>query len=253
MQITETVKQLVIINVIFYIGSMWVGDVAYNFLSLYYVDHPNFGFWQFLTHMFMHAKFPGIMHIAFNMLGLVMFGSALENAWGSQKFLFFYISSGLGAALLHTGVNYYYFNQGLEILMSNGFTKEQVIEILTRANFDEMENKWSSILPVKNFENFAESFYISAVGASGALYGILVGFALSFPNASLMMIFLPIPIKAKYFVPFLVASDLYMGISGSSIFGGGGIAHFAHVGGALTGFLMAWYWKKNEFDKHRWN
>jgi len=250
MQITNTVKQLLIINVIFYIGSMWVGDIAYDYLSLYYIDHPNFGFWQFLTHMFMHAQFPGITHIVFNMLGLVMFGSALEQLWGSQKFLFFYISSGLGAALLHTGVNYYHFNQGLTILMENGFTKEQVLEVINRGEYIK---SWETLMPANDLKNFIESYLIPAVGASGALYGILVGFALSFPNASLMMIFLPIPIKAKYFVPLIVASDLYMGISGTSIFGGGGIAHFAHVGGAITGLLMAWFWKKNEFDRHRWN
>lgn len=250
MQLTNTVKQLLIINVIFYMGSIWVGDIAYDYLSLYYIDHPNFGVWQFVTHMFMHAKFPSITHIVFNMLGLVMFGSALESLWGSQKFLFFYISSGLGAALLHTGVNYYHFHQGLDILIENGFAKEQILEVINRGEYMQ---SWQTLMSGKDFKNFIESYLIPAVGASGALYGILVGFALSFPNASLMMIFLPIPIKAKYFVPIIVASDLYMGISGTSIFGGGGIAHFAHVGGAITGFLMAWFWKKNEFDKHRWN
>ena len=92
-----------------------------------------------------------------------------------------------------------------------------------------------------------------AVGASGALYGILVAFAFMFPNAELMMIFIPIPIKAKYFVPGLVLGDLFMGISGNSIFGGGGIAHFAHVGGAVTGFLMMWMWKNNKFNHKRWD
>jgi len=85
------------------------------------------------------------------------------------------------------------------------------------------------------------------------LYGIIVAFAFMFPNAEMMLLFLPIPIKAKYFVPFLVLGDLVMGIKGTSIFGGGGIAHFAHVGGAVTGFLMMWYWKKNQFNRHRWN
>jgi len=89
-----------------------------------------------------------------------------------------------------------------------------------------------------------QAYHIPAVGASGALYGILVAFAFMFPNAELMLLFIPVPIKAKYFVPGLVAIDLYMGITGSSLFGGGGIAHFAHVGGALFGFLMMWYWKK---------
>lgn len=250
MQLTETVKQLLIINVIFYIGSTVVGDVTYDYLSLYYFENPHFGSWQFITHMFMHAQFPEIMHILFNMLGLVMFGSAIENFWGAKKFLFFYISCGLGAALLHTLINYYHFSSGLNILIENGFVKQQVLELLKTGQFDE---RWKDVLAGGEFNNFLSSYYIPAVGASGALYGILVAFALLFPNASLMLLFLPIPIKAKYFVPFLVASDLYMGISGTSILGGGGIAHFAHVGGALTGLIMAWYWKNNDFNKHRWN
>uniref|UniRef100_UPI0040491852 rhomboid family intramembrane serine protease n=1 Tax=Flavobacterium sp. TaxID=239 RepID=UPI0040491852 len=249
MQLTETVKQLLIINIIFYIGSAVVGDVAYSYLSLYYVENPNFEIWQFVTHMFMHAQFPEIKHILFNMLGLVMFGSAIEHFWGAKKFLFFYISCGLGAALLHTLINYYHFSSGLNILIENGFTKEQVLSLLNSNQY----HKFEPFMPISDLDNFLSSYYISAVGASGALYGILVAFALLFPNASLMLLFLPIPIKAKYFVPFLVASDLYMGISGTSILGGGGIAHFAHVGGALTGLIMAWYWKKNDFNKHRWN
>jgi membrane associated rhomboid family serine protease len=93
-----------------------------------------------------------------------------------------------------------------------------------------------------------------AVGASGAIYGLLVAFAFMAPNAELGLMFIPIPIKAKYFVPGLLAIDLFMGVSGESIFGGAsGIAHFAHIGGALVGFLMVWYWKKNEFNRHRWH
>ena len=111
---TETVKQLLIINIIFYVGSNINGDFAYQLLSEYFPSNPNFRFWQPLTSMFMHAPVYkpnaggiGIMHIAFNMFALVSFGSALEHFWGGKKFLFFYISCGLGAALLHTGVNYY--------------------------------------------------------------------------------------------------------------------------------------------------
>jgi len=94
-----------------------------------------------------------------------------------------------------------------------------------------------------------------AVGASGAVYGLLVAFAFMFPTAQLGLMFIPIPIKAKYFVPGLLVVDLILGLKGSSIFGAGstGIAHFAHIGGAITGFIMMWYWKKNEFNKNRWN
>jgi len=94
-----------------------------------------------------------------------------------------------------------------------------------------------------------------AVGASGAIYGLLVAFAFMVPNAELSLMFIPIPIKAKYFVPGLLAIDLFLGFKGQSIFGAGstGIAHFAHIGGALTGFIMMWYWKKNQFNHKRWN
>ena len=103
---TETVKQLLIINIIFYIGSYFVAT-AYPLFSLYYPENDNFRFWQPLTSMFMHAPMPNLMHIAFNMFALVSFGSALEHFWGAKKFIFFYISCGLGAALLHLGVSYF--------------------------------------------------------------------------------------------------------------------------------------------------
>ena len=105
MNITPVVKQLLIINVLFFVGSYFV-PVAYDFFALYYPESDKFMGWQFITHMFMHAPFPNLMHILFNMFALYSFGSALEHFWGGKKFLFFYISCGLGAALLHTGVNY---------------------------------------------------------------------------------------------------------------------------------------------------
>ena len=250
MRMTETVKQLLIINVIFYVGSQWLGDIAYRFLSLYYFQHPNFEFWQPFTHMFMHARFPGISHILFNMFGLVIFGSALESFWGGKKFLVFYISCGLGAALIHTGVNYYHFHQGFSQLVNAGYTPNQIFEVLNRGQY--IQN-WETVLDPSTFNDMIKSYVVPAVGASGALYGIMVAFAFMFPNAELMLLFVPVPIKAKYFVPGLVTLDLYLGITGTSLLGGGGIAHFAHVGGALTGWLMMWYWKKNEFNDRRWD
>ena len=112
--VTETVKQLIIINVLFFIGTLILGDSAYKILALHFPENPAFGFWQPLSHMFMHG---GFMHIFFNMFALYSFGSALEHMWGSKKFLFFYISCGLGSALLHTGVNYYYFQESLNLLL----------------------------------------------------------------------------------------------------------------------------------------
>ncbi|QZK89746.1 rhomboid family intramembrane serine protease [Flavobacterium sp. CHNK8] len=245
--VTEVVKQLIIVNILFFIGTYLLGDVVYKVLALFFPENPNFQYWQLLSHMFMHG---GVMHIFFNMFALYSFGSALEQIWGGKKFLFFYISCGLGAALLHTGVNYYYFNDAITTLTANGFNKQDILQLLNEGKID---TRWQQFINASDFSNFTSAYAGTAVGASGAIYGIIVAFAFMFPNAELALMFIPVPIKAKYFVPGLVLVDLYLGISGKSIFGGGGIAHFAHVGGALFGFLMMWYWKKNQFNKNRWN
>jgi membrane associated rhomboid family serine protease len=245
--VTETVKQLIIINILFFIGTQFVGEPAYKMLAMFFPENSSFQFWQPFTHMFMHG---GFMHIFFNMFALYSFGSALEQMWGSKKFLFFYISCGLGAALLHTGINYFYFQDSLNVLVGNGFSKTEILKLLDQGQID---TKWQELLTVSDFKNFTSSYFGTVVGASGAIYGVIVAFAFMFPNAELAMMFIPIPIKAKYFVPGLVLIDLYLGVSGESIFGGGGIAHFAHVGGALFGFIIMWYWKKNQFNQNRWN
>ena len=247
MQITPTVKQLLIINILFFIGTLALGDPAYQYLALYFPESPNFQYWQPITHMFMHG---GYMHIFFNMFALYSFGSALEHFWGAKKFLFFYISCGLGAALINTAINYYYFQEGINTLIANGFHKTEILQVLSQGKID---TRWQQLLSVSEFKNFTDAYIGSVVGASGAIYGTIVAFAFMFPNAELALMFIPVPIKAKYFVPGLVLVDLYLGISGQSIFGGGGIAHFAHVGGALFGFLIMWYWKKTQFNNNRWN
>lgn len=250
MRMTETVKQLIIINVIFYIGTLIVGQPAYDWLAMYMPENPKFKFWQPVTHMFMHSK--NIMHIFFNMFALYSFGSLLENLWGGKKFLFFYISCGLGAALLHLAVNYYSFNHGLSALAATGADRSDILALLAEGRYD---TRWEGILGATEFENFISAYMTPVVGASGAIYGILVAFAFIAPNAELMLMFVPVPIKAKYFVPGLVLIDLFLGLKGQSIFGGGGsgIAHFAHIGGAIVGFIMMWYWKKSQFNNNRWN
>ena len=245
--VTETVKQLIIINILFFIGTQLVSGPAYQYLALFFPENRDFMPWQPITYMFMHG---GFMHILFNMFALYSFGSALEQFWGGKKFLFFYISCGLGSALVHTGVNYFHFQEGIDALISNGFSKSEILQLLNEGKID---TRWQELLTVTQFQNFTSAYLGTAVGASGAIYGIIVAFAFMFPNAELGLMFIPIPIKAKYFVPGLVLIDLYLGISGKSIFGGGGIAHFAHVGGALFGFLIMWYWKKNQFNSNRWN
>jgi len=259
MRMTETVKQLLIINIIFYVGSNINGDFAYQLLSEYFPSNPNFRFWQPLTAMFMHAPVYkpnaggiGIMHIAFNMFALVSFGSALEHFWGAKKFIFFYISCGLGAALLHTGFGYYQYNLGLQHLQELGL-QDQVGSFLNTGNLSFAVRPPS--LDESILGDMFNAYNAPSLGASGAVYGLLTAFAFMFPNAELALMFIPVPVKAKYFVPVIIGIDLFLGIKGNSLFGSGGtgIAHFAHVGGALTGFIMMWYWKKNQFNKNRWN
>lgn len=245
MNITPVVKQLLIINIIFFIGSQFL-PVAETYFALFYFENPVFKFWQPITHMFMHG---GIMHIAFNMFALYSFGSNLESIWGSKKFLFFYISCGLGAALIHSLANYYQFHQGLDSLMESGLKKSEILKILAQGKYD---TNWQQILLGSDFNNFVQSYMVPAVGASGAIYGLLAAFAYLFPDAQLSMMFIPVPIKAKYFVPILVLFDLFSGVTGSTLMGGG-IAHFAHVGGALFGIIMVMFWKKNQFNDNRWN
>lgn len=251
MNITPVVKQLLILNVIFYIGSQLV-PVSYNLFALHFPESLDFRYWQFFTHMFMHAPMPNLMHIVFNMFALYSFGSALEHFWGGKKFLFFYISCGLGAALLHVGVNYYEFHKLIETLTNSGIDESQIYKLLGEGKYN---TEWVNVLGENGWNELRGILFGDVVGASGAIYGLLTAFAFMFPKAELMMIFIPIPIKAKYFVPGLLLLDLFLGLKGSSIFGSGstGIAHFAHIGGAITGFIMMWFWKKNQFNNRRWN
>ena len=248
MRITDTVKQLIIINVIFFICSQIIGEPAHEFLSMHFPENPAFKFWQPLTHIFMHAD---ISHIFFNMLLLWMFGSVLEEIWGTQKFIFFYLSCGLGAIALSVGIDYYMFNDGVSILTDNGYSRAGILDLLSQNKID---TRWDEVLGQLKTQNMLSAYYGSGLGASGAIYGILVAFAFMFPEQEMRLLFLPIPIKAKYFVSGLLAMDFFLGIRGQAILGAGdGIGHFAHLGGALIGLIMMWYWKKNQFNNKRWD
>ncbi len=241
-RISETIKILIVINVLFFVGSLTLGDLAYRLFALYYFENPSFQYWQPISHMFMHG---GFMHILFNMYALWAFGSPLESRWGRNKFIFFYFSAGLGAALIHTLVNYYHVHSGMEALLAVGLDKAEIFEILNTGKYN---TRILSEVPATIIQSTYDSFNTPAVGASGAIYGVLVAFGMMFPKTELMLIFFPVPIKAQYFIPGIILIDLFFGISGTST----GVAHFAHLGGALFGFIMAWYWKKNSFDDHRW-
>tara|TARA_B110000090_G_scaffold36153_1_gene39350 strand:- start:685 stop:1392 length:708 start_codon:yes stop_codon:yes gene_type:complete len=232
--VPETIKQLIVINIIFYLGSQFLGDLSYDILALHYFENDKFLISQLITHMFMHGS-PS--HILFNMFGLWMFGSPLEQMWGKQKFLFFYFSAGLGAAALQMFVYNFQVQTLYDVIELNNLSlsdPDLLLNYMSQSDYNQAVSSFNSVM----------------VGASGAIYGVLVAFAFSFPNSKLMLLFPPIPIKAKYFVPLLILIDLFFGLSSFSI---GSIAHFAHIGGALIGLIMVLYWKRNQFNSNRWD
>lgn len=237
-RITEAIKHLIIINIIFFIAPQVVqGLNIAAYFALYFPQNENFGLWQYVTHMFMHG---GFMHIAFNMYALWAFGTPLEQRWGRNKFLFFYFSSGIGAGIIYTLVNYYQFNAVYEQLIAMNISSTEIQKILDTGSYND------ALISLSNREmsEFYSLYHTPAVGASGAVYGILVAFGMMFPNAKLALIFFPVPIAAKYFIPVMLLGDVFFGVTKYSI---GNVAHFAHIGGALIGFIIAWYWKKNQF------
>lgn len=202
------VKNLLILNVLFFLADISLqtrGIDLTQWLGLHYITAQDFYPWQFITYMFMHGNFS---HLFFNMFALWMFGYALENHWGSKRFLVYYLITGVGAALIQTGV------LALEI---RGMTQ--------------------SLPP------FAAQHYINqivTVGASGAVYGILLAFGMCFPNVPIFLYFF-FPIKAKWFVIIYGVIELFAGIGGTA----DGVAHFAHLGGMIFGLLLILYWRKH--------
>jgi membrane associated rhomboid family serine protease len=230
--IPPVVKNLIIINALMLFATYILEMKGINLsriLGLYYVQSPDFRPYQLVTHMFMHG---GLMHLVFNMFALWMFGRVLESVWGPKRFFIYYFVTGLGAATLHSFVNYMEFQyiagkmspENVQMVLSQG------TEIFNQGkNFiDPMAAKLNLILNVPT------------VGASGAVFGILLGFGMLFPNTELMLLFPPIPIKAKYFVAGYGAIELFSGIANP----GDNIAHFAHLGGMLFGFILIKYWNK---------
>ncbi|MCK0131090.1 rhomboid family intramembrane serine protease [Flavobacteriaceae bacterium F08102] len=244
-KITDTVKHLIIINVLLWVAATFAFPSLQELFALHFPANPKFGIWQFVTSMFMHS--PTLyVHIIFNMLGIWMFGSPLEQIWGRNKFLFFYFSAGIGAGLIYTAVNYFQFQSIYSGLVDMGASPSDIQELLLT------KHKIGGIaaIPDEQLRGLYQIFHTPAVGASGALYGVLVAFGMKFPNAKLALIFFPVPVAAKYFIPGLIAIDVISGLTGRSLFGDG-IAHFAHVGGAIVGLLIMLYWRKHNFK--RWD
>ncbi|AZJ36466.1 MULTISPECIES: rhomboid family intramembrane serine protease [Tenacibaculum] len=236
-RLTQAIKHLIIINVILFFAPQLLNMDLTNLFALHYPKNEHFGVWQYVTHMFMHG---GTAHLLFNMYGLWAFGTPLEQMWGRNKFLFFYFSAGIGAGLIYTLANYYQFNGIYEQLIGMGVSPAEIQNILSSGQYNDSLITLSN----KTMSEFYSLYHTPAVGASGAIYGILVAFGLTYPDAKLALIFFPVPIAAKYFIPLIILSDLFFGMTSYSI---GNIAHFAHIGGAIIGFIIAWYWKKNQF------
>jgi membrane associated rhomboid family serine protease len=241
-RLTEAIKHLIIINIILFVVPQLLQLDLTNILALYFPENEHFGFWQYITHMFMHGSFP---HILFNMYGLYAFGTPLEQMWGKKKFIFFYFSAGFGAGIIYSLVNYYQFNGVYELFVNAGLNDSEVLSILKSGSTN--DTRLINAITQEQFNKITSLYNTPAVGASGAVYGVLVAFGLYFKDAKLALLFFPVPIAAKYFIPVMILGDLFFGMTKYSV---GNIAHFAHIGGALIGFIIAWYWKNNQFKSY---
>ena len=249
-RISPTVKQLLIINIIFFLGTFlsFNSEFIYSLFGLYFPENVNFKFWQILTHMFMHGN---LAHILVNMFALWMFGSSVESILGSKNFLFFYLTCGLGAAVSQLVFLYYNYYVDLEFFVNNGYQSSEIINILNNKSKPQI-NSLVNDIGIEKVASIFSNFNSTMVGASGAIMGILVAFGMFFPQSKLMLLFFPIPIKAKYFIPAIIIMDLFSAITGQAIFSPSNTAYVAHLGGALTGFIIMYYWKKDRFNKNRW-
>ncbi len=198
---------------------------SFSGYELFFISNSDFAPLQLVSHMFLHGS---PTHLFFNMFGIWMFGNSIERLWGAKKFLLFYFLCGLGAATIYMAVNYFQFQTAIAPLLEAGITLEDMKAVFS-------QSKYYQQFP--SSEQAVLTFKSPVVGASGALYGVLVAFAMLFPNHKIMLIFLPVPIAAKFFVPALLAIDILSEFTGFSIFGQN-IAHAAHVGGAITAMIL---------------
>lgn len=208
---TPVIKNLVIINTLMLVITAFTGNFMYEKFSLFYFGSPLFKPYQLVTHMFMHG---GFIHLFFNMYSLIFFGVILEQVWGSKKFFLYYMITGLGAAFLHSLVLYFDATSLLHAAEAGSIVAAEKYRILIST---------------------------PTVGASGAIYGVLLAYGMLFPNNVLQLLFPPIALKAKWFVLIFGAIELFFGISNT----GGNVAHFAHLGGMIFGYFLILYWKKH--------
>ena len=229
-------RNIIIINiVIFILTYVLQTDLMYRYLAAFYPFSPFFHSWQIITHMFMHGSF---LHILFNLMTLYSFGPVLEQVLGDKKYVLLYFVSGLGAFFLFNLWNFVEVEQIKSSLQNLGF------DLAGYMNGENVSFKGNSaaILEQQNLVNQLQSIIsVPMVGASGAIFGVIAAFATLYPDAKIMLMFIPVPVKVKYLMPVVIIVSIYLGISGNA----GGIAHLAHVGGALVGFILAKIWKKH--------
>lgn len=230
-------RNLIIINVVVFIASFLLPQLN-TMLAAYYPFSPNFKSWQIITHMFMHG---GVMHILFNMFTLFSFGPILEQSLGDKKYLILYFLSGLGAFFLFNLWNFVEVQKIISDMEALGLNPA---EIFAKANVNYVGDLKISATTAEGQE-LSQQLYMALrtpmVGASGAIFGVIAAFATLYPDAKIGIMFIPIPVKVKYVLPIVVIGSIYLGISGN----GGGIAHLAHVGGAIVGFILARIWRKH--------
>lgn len=231
--IPPVVKNLIIINVLMFLATYIMemqGIRLSGILGLHFIVSPSFEPYQIISHMFMHG---GFTHLLFNMYALWMFGRILEGAWGQKRFFIYYFVTGIGAAVLHTFVNFIEYQSVISKM------NPEQIDLVMQQGADIWIQGKNFTDPLMGKLNLLLN--IPTVGASGAVFGVLLGFGMLFPNTELRLLFPPIPIKAKYFVMGYGLIELYLGLARP----GSNIAHFAHLGGMLFGYLLIRYWNKN--------
>ena len=239
------VKNLLILNVLMfivsYIGKMQGIPMTY-LLGGYVFNSPFFEPYQIVSHFFMHAD---LFHIFFNMFALVIFGSALERVWGPKRFFIFYVATAVGAFVLHQLIGFFEVRNIEEQLYAAGYADLFELKENIMALRNGTINTFMPAVPGTNalIEEYIASISVPVVGASGAVYGVLVGFAYLFPNTQLMLLFPPIPIKAKWLVLIMVGIAVFNSIQRNP---GDNIAHLAHLGGALVGFILVLIWQRNK-------
>ena len=233
-------RNIIIINiVVFILTYVLQTDMMYRYLAAFYPFSPFFHSWQIITHMFMHGSF---MHILFNLMTLYSFGPVLEQVLGQKKFLILYFASGLGGFALYNIWNYYEVSQITNFLTSQAYDIHEIYKYADNSYSGEMPISTNSEAVRDAAQQLFNILKTPMVGASGAIFGVIAAFSTLFPDAKLMFMFIPFPIKAKYLTPIIIVVSLFLGFRQ---FSGDNIAHFAHLGGALIGFLYIWSWKKN--------